>query len=50
MASTVINPCGLMLLDVSTETKIKTILGLMKGFLSTNTYIKCNPGNIYRKL
>jgi hypothetical protein len=50
MTSTTINPRGLTLLDVSTQTKTKTILGLMKEVLSTNTYIKANPGKSYRKL
>jgi hypothetical protein len=49
MTSTVINPSGLTLYDVSTQTKTKTIVGLMKEVLPTNPYIKVNPGKSYCK-
>jgi len=50
MTSTIINPRGLTLIDVGTQTKTKTIVGLMKDVLSTNIYIKANTGKSYRKL
>jgi Na+-translocating ferredoxin:NAD+ oxidoreductase RnfE subunit len=50
MTSTVRNPCGLTLHDVSIQTKTKTIVGLMKQVLPANVYIKVNPGKNYSKL
>ena len=49
MSTTVINPRSLTLLDVNTQTKTKTIMGLMKEVLLTDPYINANPGKVYCK-